>query len=124
MKLVEILARELNEWPEGADCARQSDCTLEMFFYGEGMAKYDRKFSVQADDAGCAEVTLTQWQAERERIKKIAEDQKQFQVEWVANEAIKEFLHQNDIEEGSDQYSLCFVAAWHMSERAKRLHKG
>lgn len=83
MKLVEILARELKEWPEYVKCiAQDSDgcahpwggCNLE---YKNGelnsgteivrMAAYTVKM-ILADDHKSAIVTRAQWEAERARI--------------------------------------------------------
>lgn len=74
MKLVEILARELKEWPEGARCARQSDETRKIYFYGAKEDKHDFDFHVFAEDAGQnVTVTRTQWEEERARV--LAESQ-------------------------------------------------
>lgn len=70
MKLVEILARELKEWPEGCHDAMRSyeDDSKMVFFYGCGEG-YDRDFSTRSSDAGDrAIVTRAKWEAERERI--------------------------------------------------------
>lgn len=71
MKLVEILARELVEWPEGQDSAWQSIVDLEIYFKGPGWG--GRVYATEAaDDRGYPDdgvgVTREMWEAERARI--------------------------------------------------------
>lgn len=70
-KLVEILARELKEWPEGAIDALQrqykkSPEYLYVYFYGACGDDFDFIASEEAEDSHS--VTRAQWEAERARI--------------------------------------------------------
>lgn len=65
MKLVDILATELKEWPEGVECATQDPDKEIRFRPG---IRFDFYSTSLADDAGAdfgegAEVTRDQWQA-------------------------------------------------------------
>lgn len=80
MKLVEILARELKEWPETKEYARQdydmeicfsrgsvsNDTTTKFDFLSSRFASDNRFDSDQA--CGTLYVTRAQWEAERARI--------------------------------------------------------
>lgn len=74
MKLVELLAKELKEWPEGAKYARQ-DFDGEICFVGGGIWS-DFYASCVASDIyledgiGASQITEDQWQAEREKMNK------------------------------------------------------
>ena len=67
MKLVELLARELSEWPDGCTVIWQSAMDLEIYF--DGCNHKYTEGSVAADDRGYkgSHITRAQWQAERER---------------------------------------------------------
>jgi len=67
MKLVEILARELEVWPEGVHMLDQAS---------DGYVCRDRYFFL-ADDWHSAEVTRPQWQSERDRMKAMGTFDKQ-----------------------------------------------
>jgi len=82
MKLVEILARELGEWPEDAKaiaqdadaCAHPYDTTEIEYADGEWSfgvisSTYDVNMAYLATDHATAIVTREMWEAERERIK-------------------------------------------------------
>lgn len=68
-RLVEILARELAEWPKKCSEIWQSAMDLEIYF--EGCNHEYTETSEQASDHGYsgARVTRAQWQAERDRQK-------------------------------------------------------
>lgn len=74
MKLVQLLAKELKEWPvkEGeynkeSDYCVQSDQTSQVFFCGP----YGEIFlSERADETSGVRVTRSEWQAEREKTNK------------------------------------------------------
>lgn len=74
MKLVQLLAKELKEWPEGAKYARQ-DFDGEICFVGGGIWS-DFYASCVASDIyledgiGASQITEDQWQAEREKMNK------------------------------------------------------
>lgn len=70
MKLVELLAKELKEWPEGVVRAWQSGCDNEIYFDGANAAMFYT--SLHADDSGYlgSKITRKQWQAEREKMNK------------------------------------------------------
>jgi hypothetical protein len=70
MKLVEILARELGEWPEGFDDVGQAtDGALHL--PGEGPhVRHTVESYTRSDDWMTAIITREMWQAERERIAK------------------------------------------------------
>lgn len=74
MKLVQLLAKELKEWPEGAKHARQ-DFDGEICFVGGGIWS-DFYASCVASDIyledgiGTSQITEDQWQAEREKMNK------------------------------------------------------
>lgn len=70
-KLVEILARELAEWPEDQDSAWQSHFDLEIYFEGLGWA--GMVYATEAaDDRGYPDdgvgVTREMWEAERDKL--------------------------------------------------------
>ena len=70
MKLVELLAKELNEWPEGVVRAWQSGCDNEIYFDG---ANSEMFYTTQhADDSGYSgsRITRKQWKDEREKMNK------------------------------------------------------
>ena len=70
MKLVQLLAKELKEWPEGVVRAWQSGCDNEIYFDG---ANSEMFYTTQhADDSGYSgsRITRKQWQAEREKMNK------------------------------------------------------
>lgn len=74
MKLVQLLAKELKEWPvkEGeynkeTDHCVQSDLTSQVFFCG---SHGDIFLSERADETAGVRVTLSEWQAEREKMNK------------------------------------------------------
>ena len=80
MKLVQLLAKELKEWPEGVGKAMQ-DFDMEIRFFdlaGEQMTLLDFYIDELASDAcdesrfagGGVEITKSQWQAEREKMNK------------------------------------------------------
>lgn len=68
MKLVELLAREMNKWPEDCTCGycMQACESTEVFFGGPARSIF---LSELADDRETAKVTTAQWQAERDRQK-------------------------------------------------------
>ena len=68
MKLVDILARELKEWPEGQKIAEQSKVDNEIYF--EPKAFGDFYVPERADDYMGALVTRSQWQEARDALLK------------------------------------------------------
>ncbi|MNU38993.1 hypothetical protein D3C71_276790 [compost metagenome] len=68
MKLVELLAKEMDKWPEGCTCGYcvQANESTEVFFGGPARSIF---LSAMADDHEDARVTTEQWQAERDRQK-------------------------------------------------------
>lgn len=66
MKLVEILARELADWPELATAARQYGRTVR--FYDDGCGMGCANFSEVATDRRTAIVTRAMWEAERAKM--------------------------------------------------------
>ena len=74
MKLVQLLAKELKEWPEGAKYARQ-DFDGEICFVGGGILSDFYASCVASDicledDIGAAQITEDQWREEREKMNK------------------------------------------------------
>lgn len=74
MKLVQLLAKELKEWPvkEGeynkeSDYCVQSDKTSQVFFCGSHREIF---LSERADETSGVRVTRSEWQAEREKMNK------------------------------------------------------
>ena len=74
MKLVQLLAKELKEWPvkEGecnkeSDYCVQSDTTSQVFFCGSHGEIF---LSERADETSGVRVTRSEWQAEREKMNK------------------------------------------------------
>lgn len=70
-KLVEILARELREWPEGQDSAWQSAFDLEIYFEGTGWQ--EMVYATEAaEDRGYPDdgvgVTREMWEVERAKL--------------------------------------------------------
>ena len=68
MKLVDILARELKEWPDGQKIAEQSKVDNEIYF--EPQAFGDFYAPERADDYMDALVTRSQWQEARDALLK------------------------------------------------------
>lgn len=69
MKLVEILARELEVWPEEWERLEQSNVDGEIYaFCEDGFFIETRIFLTQSENPS-KEVTRPQWQAERDRMK-------------------------------------------------------
>ena len=75
MKLVDILARELKDWPEGAREAEQSKVDCEIYMWSTVSQYPDAHFhaSERADDYCDAVVTRAQWQEAREALSKPAD---------------------------------------------------
>lgn len=78
MKLVEILAKELTEWPSKAEFATQDKdgevrfmggCGIGNDFYLSVLADYDDSTVLDGGMRYAGEVTEAQWQAERDRQK-------------------------------------------------------
>lgn len=80
MKLAQLLAKELKEWPEGVGKVMQ-DFDMEIRFFdlaGDQMTLLDFYIDELASDAcdeiifsgGGVEITKSQWQAEREKMNK------------------------------------------------------
>lgn len=70
MKLVEILARELKEWPSCTDVVGQAiDGTIHLCdsFDANMNGHSDQVFNI-AEDSAYTDVTRSQWEAERARI--------------------------------------------------------
>lgn len=72
MKLVELLARELERWPEGCFEAHQSGVDLEVYLDGSDEVFFA---SEAADDRGLDKrgVTHEMWEAERDKLASTAE---------------------------------------------------
>lgn len=66
MKLVELLAKEMNKWPEDCSCGycMQANESTQVFFGGPARSIF---LSELADDRETAKVTTDQWQAERDK---------------------------------------------------------
>lgn len=62
MKLIDILALELKEWPAGVFAIEQSDCGTYLFRHN-GSVLADIEVTEQAEDHATAVVTRGQWQA-------------------------------------------------------------
>ena len=86
MKLVEILARELTEWPEGTNFIFQDydgeawgDAGNESLYTSSNICEEHRKigddFPTSLKDKYCSLVTRAQWEAERARIAELARGQ-------------------------------------------------
>lgn len=68
MKLVEILAKELKEWPENAEELGQCyDGDLHLIRGGNSSPEYLGIFVTKCDSIGEDKVTRAQWRAERDR---------------------------------------------------------
>ena len=74
MKLVQLLAKELKEWPvkeceynKESDYCVQSDKTSQVFFCGSHGEIF---LSERADETSGVRVTRSEWQAEREKMNK------------------------------------------------------
>lgn len=86
MKLVEILARELTEWPEGTNFIFQDydgevwgDARDDSLYTSSNICEEHRKigddFPTSLKDRYCSLVTRAQWEAERARIAELARGQ-------------------------------------------------
>ena len=69
MKLVEILARELGEWPEGFEYMRRSGNTI---YFCESNGGFTTGMKTSENEDGChgAWVTREMWETERARMNK------------------------------------------------------
>ena len=65
MKLVDILARELSEWPDEVNVIQQSLVDNELYGYRNGVygPQFRRLISERAEDRRDAKVNRAQWQA-------------------------------------------------------------
>lgn len=74
MKLVDILARELEEWPEGAQYVDQSVVDRELYGYSADDRFMDGLciFLSELSDSPNEEVTRAQWQEARDALSKPA----------------------------------------------------
>lgn len=71
MKLVDILARELKEWPNGCTDAHQSNVDTEVYFYPDTYGA-DFYATEQAEDYIEANVTKDQWVNAVDALKKVS----------------------------------------------------
>lgn len=70
MKLVQILAKELTEWPEDAQWVGQAvDGDIHINDSDNEFIRHTGNLLTRADDWSTAEINKTQWQAERNRQK-------------------------------------------------------
>lgn len=135
MKLVEILARELEVWPD-TDAITQWKRCLQIT---DDNGKIIGGLSELADDYLECYVTRPQWQAERDRMKAMEEiskfsqeqDQLQHPVSptyeqqlWdrVAAECYAKYTHKNADREKCTGWAFA-AADYFMAERAKRMGK-
>ena len=145
MKLVEILARELTEWPEGTNFIFQDydgevwgDARDDSLYTSSNICEEHRKigddFPTSLKDRYCSLVTRAQWEAERARMAMdcvSAFSQEQDQAEqavsqyeqelWdkVAIQAIGRLGNITSLSEAAD--AVASLADAFMAERAKRL---
>lgn len=70
MKLVDILARELKEWPEHASKITQSAIDGELYLHGGAWIRSGLFFAASHD--GADGITRAQWQEAREALSKAA----------------------------------------------------
>lgn len=147
-KLVDLLAKYLVEWPDGADYARQ-DYDKEICFRGECSIEKDFFIAEMAEDAafdravGTTRVYMKDWLAARDRLH--AETVKEMKVggaieaqefdadqalwDKVASESMSLFAATVQITKADVTYSFvaetaCNAADAFMAERAKRLKGG
>ena len=147
MKLVEILARELTEWPEGTNFIFQDydgevwgDAGDDSLYTSSNICEEHRKiaddFPTSLKDKYCSLVTRAQWEAERARMAMdcvSAFSQEQDQAEqavsqyeqelWdkVAIQAIGRLGNITSLSEAAD--AVASLADAFMAERAKRLKR-
>ena len=147
MKLVEILARELTEWPEGTNFIFQDydgevwgDAGDDSLYTSSNICEEHRKigddFPTSLKDRYCSLVTRAQWEAERARMATdcvSAFSQEQDQAEqavsqyeqelWdkVAIQAIGRLGNITSLSEAAD--AVASLADAFMAERAKRLNR-
>lgn len=69
MKLVDILARELDKWPEDVLYAWQSECDNEVYFEGAYAEVFHATENAEDSGGGGSEVTRAQWQAAVDALK-------------------------------------------------------
>lgn len=70
MKLVQLLAKELKEWPEDCDEIWQSAMDREIYFEGGDHGYFELSNAASDRSYEGAHVTKSQWQAEREKMNK------------------------------------------------------
>ena len=150
MKLVEILARELTEWPEGTNFIFQDydgeawgDAGHESLYTSSNICEEHRKigddFPTSLKDKYCSLVTRAQWETERARIAMdciSAFSQEQDQAEqavsqyeqelWdrVAASSLSGVIAAYTDDDVKNNIAHCFeYADAFMAERAKRLNR-
>lgn len=70
MKLVQLLAKELKEWPDDCDEIWQSAMDREIYFEGGDHGYFELSNAASDRSYEGAHVTREQWQAEREKMNK------------------------------------------------------
>lgn len=127
MKLVEILARELEVWPEG--CERISQLSTRGLLIDTRI--HDAVLDL-AEDWDRSTITRPQWQAERDRIMAMDTQQAMASTEptyeqqlWdrVAISAISGLCAGAEEDYSSVVHDAVFIADSFMAERAKRVGK-
>lgn len=103
MKLVDILARDLKEWPEGQKIAEQSKVDNEIYFEPKEFG--DFYAPERADDYMDALVTRSQWQEARDALLKA--DAKEWNGEGLPPVGtVCEYCHPGD------DFDKCFIEAY------------
>ena len=118
MKLVEILARDLVEWPERVKA-------LDQIAMGEIIeAGNCAKVFCVTEKADFPDiVTRTQWQAERDRMKAMGTQQATASTEPTCEQQLWDRAAIAFISAGSSEVGACVYADAFMADRAKRVGK-
>lgn len=122
MKLVEILARELAEWPQALVNAFQEKNGA---IWGNMWFGYKDALGIVniADDWETALITRGQWQAERDRMKAMDTKQATASTEPTYEQQLWDRAAIAFISAGSSEVGACVYADAFMAERAKRVGK-
>lgn len=110
MKLVDILARELEEWPEAAEVAKQSDITAQIYFYNRQSddlrhLSFDPSTRRRAEDCNLAFVTRKQWQTARAAYLASIQPERDAEISEIVESALQ-------IQQGGTHYKDMALQPW------------
>lgn len=122
MKLVEILAREIEMWPEDAIRASYG-ADMNVYFEKIDGGIIETSYFTRGVDIPPFDVTRPQWQAERDRMKAMDTKQATASTEPTYEQQLWDRAAIAFISAGSSEVGACVYADAFMAERAKRVGK-